>query len=68
MEAKVKANKVDTSLECEDYEQYKEVALEFEGFDSSLDTGERVTKFVLAFVPFLGVESWTFSFDLRFSK
>ena len=44
------------------------MALELEGFDSSLDIGERVTKFVHVFLSLLGLEYLTFSFDLSFSK
>ena len=36
LEAKVKATKVDATLECEDCEDHEEVTLEVEGFCSSL--------------------------------
>ena len=59
MEAKVKATKANATLEYKDCEECEEVTLELEGFDSSLGTGEGMTRFVLAFVPLLGVKGWT---------
>ena len=55
----MKANKADATLECENFEESEEceeVTLEVKGFGSSLDVGEAVIGFVLAFVSFLGVE------------
>ena len=38
LEAKVKATNTDSTLEWKDCEECEELSLEFEGFDSSLDT------------------------------
>ena len=65
LEAKVKATKADVTLECEECE---EVIFEADMFDSSFNTGEGVASFVLALVPFLGMQGWTSWFYLRFSK
>ena len=44
------------------------MTLEVEGFDSSLDAVEWVVRFVLSFLPLLGMEGCKYWFDLRFSK
>ena len=51
----VKSNKDDATIECEEFEECKEVTLEVEVVDSSLYADKVVIRFVLAFVPFLGV-------------
>ena len=55
LEAKVKSDKADTTLECEEHE---EVTFEEENVDSSLDSREGARMFVLVFITFLGVEGW----------
>ena len=66
LEAMAKSTKANATLEFEDYEEYEEVTLELEVFYSSLDSGEWVTRLVLAFVPSLGVEGLTFFSILGF--
>ena len=51
----MKATKADVTLECEERE---EVNFEVDDFYSSLDSGEGVIRFVLAFMLFLGAEGW----------
>ena len=57
----MKATKADATLECEHSEECEES----ESFDSSLDAGEGVIRFVLVFLPFLGVERWALFPDFR---
>ena len=64
----MKATKADATLESEDCEEFEEVNFQLKGFDYYLGTGKEVTRFVLAFVPFLGVEGWALFLDFMFSK
>ena len=52
----MKATKADVTLKCEECE---EVTFDVENFDSYLDSGKGLIRFVIAIMPFLGVEGWT---------